>query len=60
MNLDSWVLAARKLYLKSCRELSNDSDNGDDGASVGANANIDAQSEIRALQYGEESLYDGC
>ena len=60
MNLDSWVLAARKLFLKSCRALSNDSDNGDDGASVGANANIDVRSVTRALQCGEENWYDGC
>ena len=60
MNLDSWVLAARKLFLKSCRALSNGSDNGDDGVSVGANANTDAQSETYDLLSREVSLYVGC
>ena len=60
LNLDSLVLVAKKLYLKSYRALSNGSDNGDDGVSVGANANTDARSETYDLLSREVSLYVGC
>ena len=60
LNLGSSYVSAKKLYLKSYHALSNGSDSGDDGASVGANANIDARSESLQLRFGEESLYDGC
>ena len=60
MDLDPWVLVAKMLYLKSCHALSNGSDSGDDGVSVGANANTDARSETLQLQSGEVSLYAGC
>ena len=60
LDLDSWELAANLLYLKNCHAPSNGSDNGDDGVSVGANANTAFRSEKHHLQSGEESFYDGC